>query len=698
MRCSVVHRSVVIAGLIGCGMLVVPATAAAGAVHPVMVPATSIFGTIVGALFGAFSWTLGLATKFFMVTIGALVRMLIPRSWAQDGLQIMDWIVQVPNYAGTISSPGGAHTYAFSGVNSLRTLFMWLGVAIAPLTLTHAIARSMLDEQEPVAIPVLRMIPVAAAIVLYPYLWAQGADLADQVTHLILGLSSVTDGIQKLMDYAVDGTILGGWQLIDLSMMGAIGVALLGLIFMKVVIILLGALLYATGPLMIGLVPTRFGHSLARAWASATLFLLTVGIAWAALFAVGAVLIDDAGSGGTLIAGHSSFGSLVGGLLLAVTGLATLWLCLKVTREAGALLRAQLGGLLALSAGALSAPGRASSPASAPSTTGASLRAFSGRVTAGASAAGGELSAAMPGGVQIRAATTLAARTGRRGMIGTAGMAARAGAQRAAAPTAAVLNRSRAGQVAVAAARKGTAAFPAQTNPAGRTGPRRHSARPNTSHGPTAGRQPSPRPDRAAAQGTPSADASNVDVARPRRAATSTSQPVITAPARRPQARVGRPTGHQDPSRAVTPDRSQPAVSAPSEPGGGSRTTTLASRVSRDQGRAGAPRPASATGSSTGQKPVGAAVSPTGAATTKSTPTGRSDSQVRRSASPPPPQRATVRRPVTPRASNGVAPAPGQTTSPDPAAPSSRPERTAAREVEGRRRPSTVGPERGGDR
>ena len=65
------------------------------------------------------------------------------------------------------------------------------------------------------------------------------------------------------MDYAVDGVALGGWQLIDLGLMGAIGLELIGLIFLKVVVILLGALLYATGPVTIGLVPTRAGSALA---------------------------------------------------------------------------------------------------------------------------------------------------------------------------------------------------------------------------------------------------------------------------------------------------------------------------------------------------------------------------------------------------------------------------------------------------
>jgi hypothetical protein len=55
------------------------------------------------------------------------------------------------------------------------------------------------------------------------------------------------------------------------------------------------------------------------------------------------VLISDASSAGPLIAGTSSFGSAIGGLLLAVAGLASLWLCLRAGKEAGALLRLQLG-------------------------------------------------------------------------------------------------------------------------------------------------------------------------------------------------------------------------------------------------------------------------------------------------------------------------------------------------------------------
>src|ERR1035438_3715711 len=82
----------------------------------------SVFGSIGHAVLGAFSWTFGLATNFILTTIGAIVKLLIPRSWAEQGVQIMQWIVQVPDYAGTISGPTGQSGYGFAGVNALRDL------------------------------------------------------------------------------------------------------------------------------------------------------------------------------------------------------------------------------------------------------------------------------------------------------------------------------------------------------------------------------------------------------------------------------------------------------------------------------------------------------------------------------------------------------------------------------------------------
>jgi hypothetical protein len=422
----------------------------------------SIFSTIGGAVLGAFTWTIGLATKFILTTVAALVKMLIPHSWVHKGLQIMQWIVAVPDYAGKVTSPGGGEVYGFAGVNALRDVFTWLGVAIAPLTLVYATSRAMIGESDPVGIPVLRMLAVAAVIVSYPYWWSQAAALADQITNTILSVPAVSRGLYKLMEYAVDGVALGGWQLIDLGLMGAIGLELIGLIFLKVVVILLGAMLYATGPVTIGLVPTRAGSALARAWASAAVALLLLGVAWATLFAVGALLIGDSGTAGPLIAGNSALGSLAGGLLLAVAGLASLWLCLKAAREVASLLRLQLSGLLVL--GGQRAPSATTSVATARQTTGRSLRDFGSRLARAGAAAGGELALAGAGGGAVARAGRAAGYVGRRGLIGTAAVAAGRTAGTTAAPAAAVFARSRPGAVAVRMARAGTASW--QTRPA----------------------------------------------------------------------------------------------------------------------------------------------------------------------------------------------------------------------------------------
>jgi hypothetical protein len=469
-----------------CVALLSPVPALAATAHPI--GGGSIFsslGGLVGGVFssighavlGAFSWTISLAAKFILTTIAALVKLLIPASWVHKGLQIMQWIVAVPNYAGKITSPGGGTHYGFAGINELRDLFMWLGVAVAPLALVYATTRAMLGEREPVAIPVLRVLAVAGAVILYPYLWTQFAALADQVTHAILSLHAVSQGLYKLMDYAVGGVALGGWQLIDLGLMGAIALALLALIFLKVVIILLGALLYATGPLMIGLVATESGAALARAWASAVGMLLGLGIVWAAMFAVGALLIGDASSAGPLIAGHSDFGTLIGGLLLAVAGLASLWLCLKVAREAASLLRMQLAGLLAFSRRTRTSSSTAGSRASASRgrTTGQSLRDYGSRLARAAGAAGGELAAAVAAGGALQTGGRLVGQVGRRGILGTAAAGGGWGAGKVAPHAETLIGRSRAGAVAVRMARAGTAGWQAEP-PGRRSGTRPHDA------------------------------------------------------------------------------------------------------------------------------------------------------------------------------------------------------------------------------
>jgi len=305
-------------------------------------------------------------------------------------------------------------------------------------------------------VPIARVLAIAAVLVSYPYWWTEAAAMTDTVTHMALTLPAVVTGLHKLMLYAVDGVALGGWQLVDLALMALVAIELLSLIFLKVVLILLGALLYATGPITIGLVATDSGAAVARAWASAVALLIAVPVVWATLFAVGALLVGDAGTAGPLIAGNSSVGSLLGGVLLAVAGAASLWMCLRAAREAMGLLRMQLGGLLALSHRGSGGSVRTPAPQS---TASSSLRRFGARVAQAAGGAGGELAAAGAGGAAVVRGGRAVGYVARHGVLGTAAAGGRAAAGTAGPHASALVGRSRAGAVAVRMAKAGTAGW-----------------------------------------------------------------------------------------------------------------------------------------------------------------------------------------------------------------------------------------------
>lgn len=64
-------------------VLLAPASAFAAVPHAVtVVPMAGIIGSIFGgighAILGAFSWTIGLASKFILTTVGALVKIADP--------------------------------------------------------------------------------------------------------------------------------------------------------------------------------------------------------------------------------------------------------------------------------------------------------------------------------------------------------------------------------------------------------------------------------------------------------------------------------------------------------------------------------------------------------------------------------------------------------------------------------------------
>ena len=410
-----------------------PALAAAPGHGPLVVAPLALLGIgsflghLAGSVIGGVSWTVNLAGSFILNLIGGLVKLLIPRSWINQGLQILQWVVAVPDYTGKIAGPGGTHVYGFPGVNAMRGLYTWLGIAILPLTALYATSRAWSGQGDHVAMPLVRVVTVSIGVLSYTWLWGQAVALTNQITTAILGVSAVTAGIYKMFTLLVSGTVLIGLPLIGEFLLAAAAAGLLAMIFLKVVLILVGALVYAIGPLMIGLAPTERGHAIARAWASLAIALFAIGILWASVFALAAVLLNDASSGALLLGGSSSAGHLLSGVVIAMAAIAGFYANIKLTKAIVGIVAGQLSGVLAQVGGrGMHGLGRAgAAPGATPSPAGGgapSLRGFAAKLGGGLAGAAG---AVVPGG---RAGAILTAGAGAGGALARGGLIGAGGA------------------------------------------------------------------------------------------------------------------------------------------------------------------------------------------------------------------------------------------------------------------------------
>lgn len=419
-----------------------------------------LWHAIVGVALGGINWTIATAGKFVLNTLAGVVKLLIPTSWIHAGVRVMQWLVSVPDYSARIAGPNGTHVYGFAGINDLRALMTWVAIAVLPLSLTIGAGRGLIGKDHP-ALPIARTVCVAGVVIFYGTLWSQGAALANQLTHLILSLPAVTHGIQNLFTLVLGGGVLSGFAFIGVIVTGATAAGLMAFVFVKVVVILAGAVVYAIGPLMIGLAPTRAGEALARTWASAAIALIALPVAWAFVFATAALLMYDSFTGAAGLVGSSStLGQLLGGLSLALAGIAGFYLNIKLTRAVAALLGGQLIAMLAVvraetHGGARSATG-ASGAGARPGGASASLQAFGARVAGATRGAGGALVGDGRVGVAASGAATLA----RGGLLGAAAAGSRrvTGAAAASRPGRAI-GGTRAGALATRAARAGRAGW-----------------------------------------------------------------------------------------------------------------------------------------------------------------------------------------------------------------------------------------------
>jgi hypothetical protein len=553
-------------------LLATPSSAMADPGLGVAIPGNPIPGAlgdgvkaITGVFVGGFEWTTEVAGKFIINTLGGLVDLLIPDSWARQGMSIMQWVVAVPNYAAHVGGPGGSGGYAFAGINDLRDLFVWVGIALLPLSLTYASTRAIFGLGDHVAMPVVRTLVIGVVLISYTWLWGQIAAVCNQITKAILGVPTVADGISKLFELVVGGGVLvGGLPLIGLLVMGAAGAALLALIFVKVLLILVGALVYVTGPLMIGVAPTERGEAAARAWLTLASGLFLLPVLWATVFAIAALLMNDSTGAGSIIGTNSDLGKILGSLVLALAAIAGFWLNLKLTKFAVAIMGGQVAGMLALATrggGASTATGR-----SAPSNARDALSSFGNRLNGAMRGTAGPLASSGRAGAALTAVGGGAGALARGGLLGAAGGVAKRSAGAAATSSGGqALGATKAGALATRMARAGHAGW---KNPSGppvggvvpSTSPGNKSA-PNPNSPPVASAAGRPAATRQSAAASPAPTSSATRPGTPSSSARPDSSAASPARSQAPAA----PRDERPPSRPSSapppPDRSAPRTS-----------------------------------------------------------------------------------------------------------------------------------------
>jgi hypothetical protein len=388
------------------------------------------FGWVKDQVLGGLDWGVDQAAGFVTNLLAGIADALIPDWLAKEALNFVAWVVSVPNYAAGGDGAGG---YAFGGVNTLRGVLTWVGVTLIPLTLTVAIGRASLGvgNDHPIA-PFTRALSSIALVLLYPFLWTQLATGANELTRSIIRIPAVEQGLNKQFEFIVGAGALRGVPMLGALLLLIAAALLIGLVVLKLMILVAGALLYVTGVLMPGIAATERGHAITQAWITATVGLLAIPVIWTVVFAIGALLMNDAGTAAGAVAGSGKLKELIGGLMLAVGSIAATAVALKIATTLASVVVGQVGGALALAGGggggqrtAVQAAGGATAKLAAfGDRVGGALRATAGNhltgstrtgalaalAGGGALARGGLLGAAGAGGRRALASSTQATR------------------------------------------------------------------------------------------------------------------------------------------------------------------------------------------------------------------------------------------------------------------------------------------------
>lgn len=303
--------------------LVAPAAASAATTNSLVVG--GLLDKIAEVVFDAGGFTVKTAGGFLLNLLGGLADMLVPDDWARRGSGFMIWLSAVPDYTNR----------AFHDIHDLRRINVFIAAVFLPITLTWAGLRASAGASEPIAPAVLRTVVVATALVLWAQLWRQGAAVTNQLTNTYLSQPAVVAGINDYMEIVASGAGLGLLPFLGVAIMIVAGFLFLAILALKVAVILIGAVLYAFGPLLLAVAPYSGGSRLLHRYAGLvwSIFALPVGIS--AIYAVSAILIHSAGPIGTTLGGADSiFRSLTATVITGFAAILGPLFCIGLARRA----------------------------------------------------------------------------------------------------------------------------------------------------------------------------------------------------------------------------------------------------------------------------------------------------------------------------------------------------------------------------
>ncbi|HMJ34791.1 MAG TPA: hypothetical protein VK501_12835 [Baekduia sp.] len=251
--------------------------------------------------------------------IKKLVDLVVPDFASHWITALVQWLVAVPDVT-------DAHAYPH--LNAYRAELVGLGFALLAISLS--VCALQIAAGAPIASQVAkRAVAAAGVLVLYPKLVSTFILGLNVLTGSMVTQHLVTDGIDKMLGAAL---VIGiatsgvGWGL-------AVGAALTslyfvaGLMIVKIGLTSLEAVLMLAGALVWGLYPLPATAWLARTWIAGAITIALIPVAWALIFAAGALLTSD-----SLIWASGAHGGLPDELQQIVkpfTAVACLWLAFK---------------------------------------------------------------------------------------------------------------------------------------------------------------------------------------------------------------------------------------------------------------------------------------------------------------------------------------------------------------------------------